>query len=303
MRWRKLGLVYAPQGDKTWARSHAMLPTCLPLGPDRLRIYYAATDEKTVGRIGYVEVDPKRPTKILFNTPEPIFDIGEPGCFDDNGVCPSCLIEQAGVLRFFYVGFQLQTKIPYTMFTGLANGEAGGVTFHRASKVPILDRRKNEPFFRTAAHIVRDGHGWRSWYIGGGGWVEFKGVKKPSYELRHARSMDGVCWTADGDLCLTPNIAAGEIGFGRPFVLYEDGIWKMIYSIRTETGYKLGYAISNDGIQWERRDDEVGIGVSETGWDSQMVCYGAVQDTAYGRLLFYNGNQYGKSGFGVAIAE
>ena len=42
---------------------------------------------------------------------------------------------------------------------------------------------------------------------------------------------------------------------------------------------------------------------SPEGWDSEMVAYGSVCDHAGRRYLFYNGNRYGKTGFGVAIAE
>ena len=52
-----------------------------------------------------------------------------------------------------------------------------------------------------------------------------------------------------------------------------------------------------------RKDEEIGIDVSESGWDSQMQAYPAVlrcRDRVY---LFYNGNDYGRDGFGYAILE
>ena len=93
-----------------------------------------------------------------------------------------------------------------------------------------------------------------------------------------------------------------EFGFGRPFVLKEDGLFKMWYSIRTRSkGYRLGYAESRDGQSWTRKDSEVGIDVSAHGWDSEMICFACVQRTRYGTYMFYNGNNYGETGFGVAV--
>jgi hypothetical protein len=64
--------------------------------------------------------------------------------------------------------------------------------------------------------------------------------------------------------------------------------------------YQIGYAESIDGIEWERKDAQTGIDVSEAGWDSQMVAYPFVFDHEGIRYLLYNGNDYGRSGFGLA---
>jgi hypothetical protein len=78
----------------------------------------------------------------------------------------------------------------------------------------------------------------------------------------------------------------------------------MWYSIRSHSRpYRIGYAESGDGLQWERRDDEAGIEASASGWDSEMICYAAVIDVNGRRLMFYNGNRHGATGFGVAELE
>ena len=104
----------------------------------------------------------------------------------------------------------------------------------------------------------------------------------------------------EGRVCL--DLATDdEYGFGRPFVLKDEGMFKMWYSIRSRSkGYRLGYAESADGTHWLRKDEQVGLDVSSEGWDSEMICFGCVQPTRYGTYLFYNGNNYGETGFGVA---
>jgi hypothetical protein len=51
-------------------------------------------------------------------------------------------------------------------------------------------------------------------------------------------------------------------------------------------------------MHFERADPE--IKPSHEGWDSQMLCFPYVIETRSGRYLFYNGNDYGRTGFGVA---
>jgi hypothetical protein len=303
MKWRKLGLLWAPRGQLTWACSHAMLPTPLPPRDGRLRILLASADAGMVSRIGWIELDAADPRRLLGVAERPVLDIGAPGTFDDNGVNPcSAVMMPDGGLRLYYVGYQLQRKIPYTLFTGLALGRADG-GFARMQETPVLDRGPGEAFFRTAP-CVRSAErgGWDMWYIGGGEFVTAAGRLQPRYGLRQVHSADGIAWPAIGREVLMPG--PEELGFGRPWILRErDDSWRMWYSVRGPRGYVLGTAVSANGHDWTRRDSEVGIAPSPGEWDGEMVCYAAVMDVAGHRYLFYNGNGYGRTGLGLAVLE
>jgi hypothetical protein len=301
VRWEKLGLVYAPAGEQEWAQAHAFLPTSLMLGEDRVRVYYAVRDRDEVGRVGFVEVDARDPTKILRVSERPAFDIGEPGTFDDSGVSPVSLVEHGGRLFLYYIGWQLGVKVRYHLLTGVAVSDDGGETFRRCSRVPAFERGDTELFVRSAAFVLPESGRWRAWYVAGDSWVEVGGKQVPTYNLRHLESDDMLNWDKSGRVCLDLAPGGDEYGFGRPFVVREGGLYKLWYSVRTRRlGYHIGYAESADGLRWERKDAEAGIGVSAEGWDSEMVCYSCVQPTKYGTYMFYNGNNYGGSGFGVA---
>ena len=88
----------------------------------------------------------------------------------------------------------------------------------------------------------------------------------------------------------------------RPCVLKENGLYKMWYSYRGQS-YRIGYAESKDGFEWTRMDADVGIDVSESGWDSEMIEYPFVFDQNGERFMLYNGNSYGKTGIGLARLE
>ena len=138
--WRKLGRVYVAGGEHDWAASHAFVPTALDLG-DRIRVLLRRSGTATsVGRVGWVDVDPEDPRTVLAVSERPALDVGEPGMFDDNGVTPLSVCEHDGGLRMYYAGWQLGTRVRYFLFTGAAESRDGGETFERVSRVPVLDR-------------------------------------------------------------------------------------------------------------------------------------------------------------------
>jgi hypothetical protein len=303
VRWRKLGLVYVASGEQPWAQSHAFIPTSFLLNEETIRVYVAFVDRDRIGRIGYVDVSARDPKHILSVSPHPVLDIGLGGTFDDNGVTPVCLLAAGNKLYLYYVGWQLGVRVRYYLFVGLARSTDQGKTFSRVSEAPILDRCDGELFVRTACHVMPEENSWRMWYIGGDQWITVGGKEVPTYSLRHMRSESALDWRSRAETCLTPE-APDEYGFGRPFIRKKAVGYEMWYSIRTRSkGYRLGYAESADGVSWTRKDSEVGIDVSPTGWDSEMICFACLQETKYGTYMFYNGNNYGETGFGVAVRE
>jgi hypothetical protein len=137
------------------------------------------------------------------------------------------------------------------------------------------------------------------WYAGGDRWIMDGKKELPSYQLRVISSEDGINWDGKSGVCLRPE--NNEFGFGRPAILHNSGSYEIWYSIRyRHKGYRIGFAESLNGTDWDRKDHLVGIDVSERGWDSEMVCFPAIIDANGERYMFYNGNDYGRTGFGVA---
>ena len=216
--------------------------------------------------------------------------------------CPVRSLSFGGEFRLYYFGFQLQTKIPYTIFAGLATSQSIDGPFRRSSQTPILDRMDGQRYLRSAPFVMRDGDRWRMWYVCGNEWLREGEKILPRYTLRHIESGDGIYWPGPGTECLVPR-PPDEIGFGRPFVVRDGALYRMWYSIRGAGEYRLGYATSPDGLEWERRDEEVGIERAQIGWDSEMICYSAVLRTKQQWIMFYNGNGYGRTGVGVAVSD
>ena len=73
--------------------------------------------------------------------------------------------------------------------------------------------------------------------------------------------------------------------------------------MQPDVTYRISYAESSDEIEWLRKDEEVGIDVSHSGWDSVIICYSYVFVHNGERYMLYNGNDYGKTEFDLDVLE
>jgi predicted GH43/DUF377 family glycosyl hydrolase len=303
MRWKKMGLIYGPNGKYPWAKYSALQPTPCLISDDIIRVYVGFRDANGISRVGFVDLDVNNPSKVLKVSEKPALDIGNPGTFDENGVVPCAIAKREGKLYLYYAGYQLGQKVKFYAFCGLAISEDGGDSFIRYSCVPILDRTDNELFFRVIHSIMFENDMWKAWYGGGSKFIEEKDKKLPVYDIRYFESKDGINFEKIGKLCIEVK-GGDEHRVGRPYVIKDGTIYKMFYGVGTKSkGFRLGYAESKDGINWQKKNEEVGIDVSGDGWDSQMISYPSIvkyKDKVY---MFYNGNNYGYDGFGYAILE
>lgn len=303
MSWRRIGQVYVPSGDLWWARTGAQLPTAQVVSDQVLRVYYLSKDGDGFGRIGYVDLNAKAPQQVQYIAPEPVVDLGELGTFDDSGAGPSSVIAAGNDTYLYYQGFQRSHRVPYLTFTGLAIARDGTTRFSKFARTPITDRTDEEPFIRSTCSILRQDQQWKMWYVSTVKWTEDENGLHYICVVRYAESKDGISWQTHPRTCLAPDLE-DEYAVGRPSVVLEGGIYKMWYSIRSfRRLYAIGYAESADGISWTRKDNQAGIEKSASGWDSEMICYPNVVDVNGRRLMFYNGNGRGLSGFGCAVWE
>jgi len=303
MKWIKKGLIYCPDGKCSWVKHSALQPTPYFISDDVIRSYVGFRDDNGVSRIGCVDVDANNPSVVLKVSEKPVLDVGVPGTFDENGVVPCAVIEREGKLYLYYAGYQLGQKVRFYVFGGLAISEDGGNSFVRYSRVPVIDRTDEALFFRAVHSIIFEDGVWKIWYGAGSGWIKGKAKTLPVYDVRYLESKDGVNFGKEGKICI--GIKRGdEYRVGRPYVTKDVGVYRMFYSIGTKSKrYRLAYAESRHGINWIRKDEEIGIDISESGWDSQMIAYPSVvryRDRVY---MFYNGNNYGETGFGYAVLE
>lgn len=302
MKWVRKGLIYGPTGDSWWAQRWALQPTPWLRGDGTIRVFVGLRTHEGVSRVGYVDVNAENPSEVISVSREPVLDIGEPGAFDENGVVPCAVVERDGKLFLYYAGYQLGQKVKFFAFGGLAVSTDGGESFARCSRVPITDRTDDAIFFRVIHSLLPEGGVWRAWYGGGGHYTLKDGQQLPNYNIRHAIAKDGIHLSADFSVCIEPQ--GDEYRVGRPHVIKHGGVYRMFFGAGTpDVRYRLAYAESQDGINWTRKDDAIGLTGPAQPWESEMQAYPSTvmyKDKVY---LLYNGNNYGEDGFGYAELE
>lgn len=298
MGWVKRGLVLQPPSDLAWARSHAALPVPEPLPDGRVALLFSSRDAQGRSRIGRAEIslDGTSDTRIR---PNPVLDIGELGGFDDAGVTSSCVVDHDGRRYLYYSGWTRGVSVPFYFFAGCAVND--GDRFVRVSRAPILERSEVDPYLTASPWVLVEGGRWRMWYVSGTGWRTVGGRPRHWYHIKYAESDNGVSWRRDGHVCIDYRDDR-EYALSRPCVLRDDGRYKMWFSARGDA-YRLGYAESEDGLDWIRCDAEAQLAGASSAWDSEMQTYPAVFDLGGSRHMLYNGNDYGRTGIGHAAYQ
>ena len=299
MRWEKKGLMFSPMGQHPWVITHGMLPVADKINDDLFRIYFSGRDISNRSRIGYIEIDINDPNKILHLSEFPVLELGKLGCFDDNGVSPTWIVTHENKKYLYYFGWNKGSTVRAAEISGLAISEDGGKTFKRYSKAPIIDRTDQEPYtILVISCIIIENGIWRMWYDSADAWTN---NDLPKYNIKYAESTDGIHWQRAGVISVD-YMYPGESRVSRASVVKEASLYRMWYCYAIGSGgYKMGYAESVDGYKFKRMDHKVGIELSETGWDSEMICYPNVFKHKNEIYLLYCGNGYGRTGFGYAI--
>jgi predicted GH43/DUF377 family glycosyl hydrolase len=304
MEWFKQGKVFEPHGRFGWMNTHAQIPTVLVMD-DRLRVYFATRPRNDLTLTTFLDLDRNNPHDILYVHDKPVLEPGRPGMFDNHGVMPNYVTVVDGKVWLYYVGWYRGSTIPYHNAVGLAVSEDGGITFSKMFEGPILDRTPNEPYSMGSVYIVeRNGH-YHMFYTYVFDWVTIKDKLEPIYHIRHAGSSDGIAWTKTNHVCIQEQHPREAIA--RPAIIHRDGKYQMWFCFRGsedfrggKDSYRIGYASSDDLLDWTREDGRAGIDVSATGWDSEMITYPCIVAVDEKYLMFYNGNGFGAAGFGYA---
>lgn len=307
--WKKIDILFKVADHKNeFIRSHASIPFAYHVKENVFRIYFSSRNENGKSLPYYIEaVISDGIIKLVGDIVGPLLELGNLGSFDDSGIMPSCLIKKEELLFMYYIGWNPQVTVSYRLSIGLAVSSDNGLTFKRYSEGPICDRSINEPYFNTAPFVIFEKEKWKMWYISCTGWKRINNYPEPSYHIKYAESDDGINWNKEGVICLDYDENAEALG--RPCVIKQNDNFVMYFSYRkidqyrvsANNGYKIGLALSSNGINWKKDYDNTGITLSDTGWDSLMMEYCHVFEHLGIHYMIYNGNEFGKEGFGYAI--
>jgi hypothetical protein len=310
MQWTKHGRFFALSDAGDLRRSHTQLPVVDTHHPGCWRLYYSSRDAENRSHPFYIELAPANPDELIAESVQPLLGLGEAGSFDEHGVMPTAVRHSGAQIFLYYIGWSRRTDVPYCNAIGLAISDDAGRSFHRYAHNPLFAQNHVDPLFTGTLDIQNVDGMLHGYYMSCTQWLRDGDALEPRYHIKLATSRDGIAWSRDGRVAIDYRDAQ-EGGLVSASTLRLGGCYAMWYACRKASGfreihantYRIGYAESQDGLHWRRRDHLAGIAPSDSGWDSEMICYPCVVRHADRLFMFYNGNGFGSSGIGYATRD
>jgi len=318
MRWKKLGKIFDPTqfALPNDCLQFAQSPQAL-LFDDFVRIYFSTrstdrTNGKYLSHVAFVDMR-KNLREVIGVCAHAAIELGALGCFDEHGIFPMNVLRHGSVIYGYTCGWSRRVSVSVETAIGLALSDDDGISFRRIGDGPVLAASLHEPCLVGDPFVRRYGDAFHMWYIFGTGWRKFTHDSAPdrTYKIGHAVSHDGVEWTKEEARQIVADRLGPDESQALPSVVEIDGRYHMFFCYRQSydfrrnrtRGYRIGHAWSDDLSNWTRDDDRPGIDVTEGGWDSDMMCYPHAFACDGNVYLLYNGNEFGRYGFGLAVLE
>ena len=313
MIWEKLGKIFDPT-------EHELANGCLEFAQspqalvfhDFVRIYFSTRKKdpakgKYLSYITFVDMDKLFKTTLRVSTGT-VIELGELGCFDEHGIFPMNVVRYGDKIYAYTCGWNRKVSVSVDTSIGFALSIDNGLTFQKLGDGPIMTHSLHEPFLVGDPFVNQFDHKFHMWYIFGTDWKRFSENSSPDrvYKISQAISDDGILWKRDGLQIIAEKFP--DESQAHPTVIEMEGQFHMYFCYRPsfdfrsdpDRGYRIGFARSNDMFNWVRDDASVGIDVTAGGWDSDMLCYPHVFKCDGSIYLLYNGNEFGRYGFGLA---
>jgi predicted GH43/DUF377 family glycosyl hydrolase len=316
MKWKKLGRLFDPTEHRLTGNcvDYAKSPQAVVFD-NYIRVYFSAVERDRSGKyrsqVHYVDFDRHLRT-ITGLSSEPVIPLGGLGSFDEHGIFPFNVLRYKDAILAYTTGWNRRVSVSVDAAIGLAVSHDGGSTFRKFGEGPVLAPSLNEPCLVGDAFVAGFKGVFHMWYIYGSRWIEdpAEGAPQRVYKIVYARSHDGISWEKEGRHLISDKLGNNECQ-ALPTVIEHDDRYHMFFCYRQATdfrknrsrGYRIGYAYSGDLKHWRRDDDNAGIDVSDRGWDADMLCYPNVFECDGKIYMLYNGNEFGRYGFGAAILE
>ncbi len=297
--WNKKGNIFKEH--------HSQLPV-VDVHSGLFKIYYSTRDD--LGRSVPMSIKLSGKDLSQYQDPERInLELGKPGSFDWSGIMPTDIVTlEDGTKYLYYIGWSRRIDVPYHNNLGLAVSKDGGTTWEKYSEGPVFHTSRKEPGYIGTVDVLVENGEWRMWYLSCREWEEHEGIMEPIYDIKYAASRDGIDWEPTGQICIPLQNNEGGISSAR--VIKEGHSYVMWFSVRDKFGYRnnpdnsyrIKKANSEDGITW-KREQSIDLDISRDEWENMMVCYPEVVKQGNLYYMFYNGNEFGKTGIGYATRE
>lgn len=318
MNWTRRGKIFDPTQHKlpNDCVQFAQSPQALVFD-NFVRIYFStrAIDKhngKYLSHIAFVDMT-KNLRDIIRVSSKTVIPLGNLGCFDEHGIFPMNVMRNGDKIYGYICGWSRRVSVSVETSIGLAISRDEGLTFTRVGDGPVMSASLNEPFLVGDGFVRVINGTFHMWYIYGKEWKRFSEGVSPDriYKIGHAVSSDGIRWNKDESKQIITDRLGPDESQALPSVINIGGRHHMFYCYRQSfdfrtnkhRGYRIGHAFTDDLENWTRTDENIGSSISEGVWDSEMQCYPNVFECEGRVYLLYNGNEFGRYGFGLMELE
>jgi hypothetical protein len=316
MKWQKLGRVFNPNEHAlaNGCQEFAQAPQAL-LCDGFIRVFFSTRtldtrNNKYLSHIAFVDMR-KDFGEIIRVSDKTVIPLGEMGCFDEHGIFPMNVVRHGDAVLGYTCGWSRRVSVSIETSIGLAISHDNGATFQRIGAGPILSSSLHEPFLVGDGFVKVIGNTFHMWYIFGTAWKTSALATQPdrTYKIGHAVSKDGFNWTKDE----ARQIISSRLGEGEsqalPTVVRIGDVYHMFFCYRqsvdfrtnSSRAYRIGHAFSEDLNHWTRDDELLPLMGDPGEWDADMQCYPHAFECDGRVYMLYNGNEFGRFGFGAAV--
>jgi sucrose-6-phosphate hydrolase SacC (GH32 family) len=318
MKWKKLGKIFDPTQHKlaNGCVQFAQSPQALVFD-DFVRLYFSTrsldkSNGKYLSHIAFVDMS-KDLHDVIRVSDKTVIPLGGLGCFDEHGIFPMSVMRHGGKVYGYTCGWNRRVSVSVDTAIGLAVSHDDGLTFQRIGAGPVLAASLHEPCLVGDGFVKVIAGVFHMWYIFGTGWKRFAAGTAPdrTYKIGHATSADGINWSKEEAKQIVADKLGADESQALPSVIEIDDRYHMFFCYRQSfdfrsnsgRGYRIGHAWSDDLVNWTRDDENPLLDVTPGAWDADMLCYPHVFECDGKVFLLYNGNEFGRYGFGVAVLE
>lgn len=315
MKWKKSGKIFNPLNSEL-AKIYVgftQSPQAIVFD-DFVRIYFSIRTEtenkKFLSHIQFVDMD-KNFKNVINISKHQVIKLGERGCFDEHGIFPFNVLKHQNKIYAYTSGWARRVSVSVETGIGLAISDDDGLTFQKIGAGPVLTSSLHEPYLVVDGFVKVYDNIFHMWYIYGTEWQKYDDscAHERTYKIGHATSPNGINWSKEGRQIISDKYENECQAL--PTVIRIDDRYHMFFAHRNsfnfrknaKNAYRIGYAYSDDLINWTRDDDNAGIDISRDGWDSEMMTYPNIFECDNEICLLYNGNEFGRYGFGLAKLE
>lgn len=318
MKWKKLGRIFNPTQHRlpNDCVQFAQSPQTL-LFDDFVRIYFSTrsvdkSNGKYLSHIAFVDMQ-KNLRDVICVSDKTVIPLGRLGCYDEHGIFPMSVMRHGHSVYGYTCGWNRRVSVSVDTSIGLAISSDDGLTFQRIGEGPVLTASLHEPFLVGDGFVKIINNIFHMWYIFGIGWKRFSPKAAPDriYKIGHATSKDGVNWLKEEARQIITDKLGTDESQALPTVIEINSKYHMFFCYRQSSdfrknkdrGYLIGHAYSDDLSNWTRDDENLTLEVTPGDWDADMLCYPHVFECDGKVYLLYNGNEFGRYGFGLAVLE